>query len=57
MSVETYIKRVLWVAKCPKCGDSVEKDSKPPRERFCNDCKVWIPYKEQSYIGPEFKKG
>ena len=50
------IKRVIWVAKCPKCGESVEKTEKPPRERFCDSCKEWIPYVEQSFTGPELKR-
>lgn len=52
---EKLIRRVIWVAKCPKCGKSVEKDKNPPRERLCFDCNIWVPYEEQSFVGPELK--
>jgi hypothetical protein len=54
---ENLIKRTIWVSKCPKCGDSVEKDEKAPRERLCMPCHEWVPYIEQSYIGKDFNKG
>ena len=53
---EKLIKRVLWISKCPVCGEQKERDDKPPKERFCMACKVWVPYVEQSYTGPELKK-
>jgi ribosomal protein L32 len=53
---EKLVKRIIWVSKCPKCGESVEKDKNPPRERLCMKCNIWVPYKEESFIGPELKK-
>jgi len=52
MSYETLIKRTIYVAKCPTCGDSVERESNPPRERLCMNCNSWVAYKEESFIGP-----
>lgn len=56
MAYEKYVKRILWVAQCSSCGDRTERTDNPPRERFCNKCKVWIPFVEESYVGPEFKR-
>lgn len=53
MAVEHLVKRTIWVAKCPKCEDSVEKTENPPRSRYC--CGAWIDYVEQSSISPEYK--
>lgn len=53
---EHLIKRTIWISKCPQCGDSVEKESNPPRERRCNNCKIWVPFVEESYIGKDFSK-
>jgi len=49
---EILVKRTIWIAKCPSCGDSAQKDENAPRERLCNQCKVWVPYVEASYTGP-----
>lgn len=48
------VKRTIWVAEC-KCGNRVETDNYPPKERFCN-CGEWVPYVEVSYTGPELTK-
>lgn len=55
MAVEkiTHVKRTIWVSECPDCGDRKEKDSNPPKERLCMACRVWVPYVEVSYTGPE----
>jgi hypothetical protein len=50
------VKRTIWIAKCPDCGDSVEKTDSAPRERYCNPCKHWVAYVEQSAVGPEYGK-
>ncbi len=50
---EHLIKRTIWVAKCEGCGASDEQTDRHPRERFCADCQKWVPYVEQSYIGPD----
>ena len=56
MSVEHIhmVKRTIWVAKCPGCEDSVERTDSPARERFCNSCKAWVPFVEQSATSPEY---
>lgn len=54
--VEHLVKRTIWVSKCPKCGDTVEKDERAPRERRCNQCKIWVPFVESSYTGKDFSK-
>jgi len=52
MAMETLVKRMLYVAKCPTCNDVVTKTENPPKERFCMDCNCWVPYVEESYTGP-----
>lgn len=49
---EILVKRTIFVARCEKCGDSVEKAEDPPKERFCGTCGVWVPYEAVSYTGP-----
>lgn len=51
----TQVKRTLYVSHCKQCGDRVEVDKDPPRERYCNHCESWVPYEEVSYTGPELK--
>lgn len=51
MSYERMIKRTVYVAECT-CGEKDVKDDNPPRERMCK-CGKWVPYVEQSYVGPE----
>jgi hypothetical protein len=53
MTYERYVKRTIWIWTCPKCGDWKEAVSHPPRERQCSTCKVWAPYVEESYVGPD----
>lgn len=48
---EKLIKRIIWVAEC-QCGERVEKDQNPPRERYCG-CGRWVPFKEVSFTGPD----
>ena len=55
--LKELIVRTIWVAKCPKCGNRIEKVESPPRERFCNECKQWVPYLEYSYTGHYNKRG
>jgi tRNA(Ile2) C34 agmatinyltransferase TiaS len=55
--VEHLVKRTIFVSKCPQCGDSVEREENPPRERRCNQCKIWVPYVQQEYIGKDLGKG
>jgi hypothetical protein len=50
------VKRTLWVSKCPGCGDQVERADNPPRERYCNACKQWVPFAEETAISPEYGK-
>jgi hypothetical protein len=56
MTVETLIKRTIYVSKCPKCNDSVEKTDRGTRERQCK-CGEWMPYVETSYTGTDIKTG
>lgn len=49
---EILVKRTIWVAQCPKCGDRAEKTEDAPRERRCMPCGEWVPYVEESYVGP-----
>jgi len=53
MSHETMIKRTIYVAQC-KCGERDIVEGNAPRERLCK-CGEWVPYVEESYIGPELK--
>lgn len=53
MAIEKLTKRTIYVANCPKCGESDVKDDNPPRERYCNNCQEWAKYEEQSYIGKD----
>ena len=55
MSHERYVKRTLWIAQCD-CGERTERADNAPRERLCA-CGKWVPYVEQSYIGPELPGG
>ena len=54
MAVEhiNLVKRTIWIAKCPECGDRTERTSGAPKERMCMACRVWVPFKEESYTGP-----
>lgn len=54
MSYERLIKRTVYVAECA-CGERDVKGDNPPRERMCK-CGQWVPYIEQSYVGPELTK-
>lgn len=54
--VEHLVKRTIWVSKCPKCGDTVEKNENAPRERMCMKCHEWVPFVEISYTGKDFGK-
>jgi hypothetical protein len=49
---ESYTKRTIWIAKCPTCGEQMEQTEYKVKERFCSACNEWVPYEEQSYIGP-----
>lgn len=55
MVYEKLIKRTIWVSKC-KCGINEHKESGAPRERHCS-CGQWVPYEEESVIGPDLTKG
>lgn len=50
-NVQVTITRKIYVAKC-QCGETDIRDANPPRERRCQ-CGEWVPYKEESYTGPE----
>jgi hypothetical protein len=51
MTVEHLTKRTIYVSQC-ECGERDVKDDHPPRERQCV-CKRWVPYVEESYVGPD----
>ncbi|HWY35110.1 MAG TPA: hypothetical protein VNX68_10725 [Nitrosopumilaceae archaeon] len=53
---EQYTKRTIFIAKCTTCPFEDSKLENPPRETMCFNCKKWVPYVEQSYIGPELVK-
>lgn len=55
MAIERYVKRILWVAKCATCEFQTERTENPPRSIFCNDCEKWVPFVEQSYLGPDLE--
>lgn len=57
MSHEILVKRTIFVSVCPKCGERKEVTENPPKARFCGPCAEWVPYKEESYVGPEIKHG
>ena len=50
--IEHLVKRTIYVAQCPKCGDRDEKLENPPREKKCK-CGEWVKYKEESWTGPD----
>jgi hypothetical protein len=56
---EYIITRAIWVAKCPTCDfriiDALEDKSR--REVFCSNCKIWIPYIQDTWRGPELIGG
>lgn len=56
MSHEILIKRTIHVAKCEICGEQDIREDNPPKERFCFKCGKWVPYKEESYVGPSLKE-
>lgn len=53
MTIERYIKRTVWISECAKCGMRDLRTDDPPREKRCA-CGDWHPFREQSYVGPEF---
>lgn len=52
---ETIIKRTIYVATCPTCEERVEKTDDPPKERFCDTCKAWVPFEAISYTGQDLE--
>lgn len=54
MAVETLIRRTIWVSRC-QCGETDVRNDNRPRERLCL-CGLWVPYIEQSWVGPEWSK-
>ena len=48
---ERLIKRTIFIAQC-ECGDRTEVTHDAPKERLCK-CGKWVPYIEQSAIGPD----
>lgn len=55
MAVEHLVKRTIYVSAC-ECGDRTEVTENPPRERMCK-CGKWVPFKEESYVGPDLVSG
>jgi hypothetical protein len=56
MAYERLIKRTIYVAKC-KCGEWEDVlANNPPRERQCPKCREFVPYTEQSAVGPDLEK-
>jgi len=54
MGYEVLVKRTIYVSECEHKKDI--KESNPPKERFCDECNKWIPYKEESWTGPQISK-
>lgn len=56
MAVETVteVKRILYIAECPKCKDRVEQENNLSRERYCTTCHIWIPFIETSWTGEDY---
>lgn len=53
MTVEKLIKRTIYEAECPACGEKKQVESNPPRASRCA-CGQWMgDYKEISAIGPD----
>ena len=52
MTAERLIKRTVYEARCPKCGETKMVESNPPRASKCQ-CGEWVDYEEQSVIGPD----
>lgn len=41
--------KIVWVAKCPSCGEEKEREGETaPRERMCKPCGLWVPYEQKS---------
>lgn len=57
MAHEVLVKRILYVGKCPTCGEQIEWPEHPPKEWFCGKvgCQQWIKVTETEYTGPELK--
>jgi hypothetical protein len=51
---QIQIKRTVYTATCT-CGERDVREDRPPREKLCK-CGTWVPYIEQSYIGPELAR-
>lgn len=50
-----YVKRTIWEAVCLKCEWS-QTNLEKAREVQCPSCKEWLPFIENSYLGPELPK-
>jgi len=53
---KVLVTRTIYVATCQICHERVEHTEKIAKERFCQNCGMWIPFVEQSYTGPELGK-
>ena len=47
------IERIIFIARCDTCDWKDVRLADPPREVMCPNCKKWLPFKEESYTGPE----
>jgi hypothetical protein len=55
MAEQKYVKRIIWVAECKQEGCEF-RDIKSHERRGsiqCPNCRVWVPYIEQSSLAPE----
>ena len=55
MPVSKYVmvERTLWIAKCPKCGNSSESESSK-KEIRCKECGIWVPYEKVTFESKEY---
>lgn len=47
-----YVKRTMWLAQCPTCGESYESLTSK-KETRCS-CGTWVPYKKTVFESEEY---
>ena len=53
MAVQKLVKRIVYQAKCNICDWEETVDNHAPREKMCPNCRVWCPFVEISWTGPD----
>jgi len=50
------VTRMIYVATCDSCQEKIIHTENYAKERYCKNCDKWVPFKEESYTGPELVK-